>query len=92
MTIFQIDPNEPLSPELVLILPREARAHVLATLGAPTWPAPRPRTVETPTPPVEPFARALAVALCTRDVQLTLVFIGATLVTLAMSLVALAVR
>lgn|GEM_PF-1502765 len=32
--------HEPLSPELVLVLPLDVRAEVLASLGPPAWPEP----------------------------------------------------
>jgi hypothetical protein len=91
-TLAQLAPDEPLSPELVLVLPSELRAQALARLGAPVWPRPRLRVVEPPVTPVEPFARSLAVALVVRVGQLGLMFVGVTLLTLAMSVVAHAVR
>lgn len=92
MTISQLVPEEPLSPELVLVLAPEVRARVLASLGAPVWPAPRQRVVDAPAQPDEPFVRAVGVALAGRLVSLGLVFVAVTAVTLAMSLVAHAVR
>jgi hypothetical protein len=93
--IPQLAPDEPLSPELVLVLPPELRAAVLAGLGAPVRPAPRPRlrlapaTVSTVE---EPVARSLGELLAARLVQLGLIFVALTIVTLAMSLVAHAIR
>lgn len=92
MNIDEMAPDEPLSPELVLVLPPEVRAQVLAALGPPEWPVPRPRVAQTLPPPSEPFARSLGLALAARVMQLGLIFVAVTVVTLAMSLVAHAVR
>lgn len=43
-------PEEPLSPELVLVLPPELRARAIAALGEPVWPTPRPRRAERAAP------------------------------------------
>ena len=101
MDIDQLAPDEPLSPELVLILPPELRAQALARLGPPAWPKPRLRTVEPPAAPViplpvapatEPYGPTLGVLLVARVGQLALVFIAVTILVLAMSLVANAMR
>ena len=92
MDISQLAPDEPLSPELVLVLPPELRAQALARLGAPVWPAPRFRVIEAPTQPREPFARSLGVAVGARVAQLGLIFAAVTVATLAMWFVAHAVR
>jgi hypothetical protein len=89
--------DEPLSPELVLVLPPEERAQALAALGPPVWPlprlrvAPRPRPapVEPPKPPLAPSIRRLVAA---RLVSLGVIFVAATVITLALSLVAHALR
>jgi hypothetical protein len=90
----QLPPDEPLSPELVLVLSPELRAQALASLGAPVWPTPRPRV--SAAPPVvavrEPFARSLGVVMAARVMQLGLIFGAVTILTLAMSVVAHAVR
>jgi hypothetical protein len=104
-SIPQLAPDEPLSPELVLVLPPELRAQALAALGAPAWPKPRPpHALERPAPvpepapgrepaPVrEPFTRSVATVLAGRAVQFAVIFLTATAVTLAMALVAHAVR
>jgi hypothetical protein len=85
-------PDEPLSPELVLVLSPELRAQALASLGAPSWPAPRPRVAPRPTPIDEPFARSFGQLLLARAVQLGVIFLAVTLLTLALSLVAQAFR
>jgi hypothetical protein len=99
--IPQLAPDEPLSPELVLVLPPELRAAVLAGLGVPVRPAPRLRVIERPAQladPVgpaeaeEPVGRSLGELLAARVVQLGLIFVALTIVTLAMSLVAHAIR
>jgi hypothetical protein len=46
--IPQLAPAEPLSPELVLVLPAELRARAIAALGDPVWPEPRPRVAQVP--------------------------------------------
>ena len=93
MNIHQLASDEPLSPELVLVFSPELRAQVLARLGAPVWPTPPRRAVETGAPDVdEPFARSLGGMLVARVGQLALVFVLVTTLVLAMSLVAHAMR
>ena len=99
MNITQLPLDEPRSPELVLVLPPHLRAQALALLGPPVWPAPRLRVVEAPAPLVEapapldePFGRSLGGLLAARVVHLGVIFVAVTLVTLAMSVVAHAVR
>lgn len=46
MNLAELAPDEPLSPELVLVLPAELRARAIAALGDPTWPTPRPKPTE----------------------------------------------
>jgi len=84
-------PGEPLSPELVLVLPPELRAQVLARLPTPVWPPPRPRVLAV-SPVNEPVARTLGRIVVLRAAQLTQIFVAVTILTLAMSLVARAVR
>jgi hypothetical protein len=92
MTPDQLAADEPLSPELVLVLPPELRAQALARLGEPVWPKPRPRprrpSPVAPLPANESFARSLGKALGTRVLQLALIFAAVTIVTLALSAVA----
>lgn len=95
MTNPQLVPEEPLSPELVLVLPPERRAQVLATLPPPVWPAPKLRVVRRPEPVLvaedlaeESIGRALGRFLAARVVQLGVIFAAATILTLALSLVA----
>ncbi len=91
MNIHQLAPDEPLSPELVLVFSPELRAQVLAGLGLPVWPT--PQRVEAPGPEVgEPFARSLGGMLVARVGQLALVFVVVTTLVLAMSFVAHATR
>jgi hypothetical protein len=99
MTIPQLAPDEPLSPELVLVLPPERRAQVLASLAPPAWAAPTLRVVpraepaaEPPAVEDEPLGRAMGRFLAARVVQLGVIFAVATILTLALSLVAHAVR
>jgi hypothetical protein len=102
-SVPQLAPDEPLSPELVLVLSPELRAQALERLGPPVWPRPRLRVVEAspapvvrapvaPPAPAEPLRRSLGLTLVARVGQLGLIFVAVTLVTLAMSLVAHAVR
>ena len=99
--IRQLSPDEPLSPELVLVLSPELRAQALARLGAPVWPTPRPRAVKAPAlavaAPLAPSVRAprapsLGALLVARVGQLALIFVLVTVLILAMSLVANAMR
>ena len=101
MDIRQLSPDEPLSPELVLVLSPELRAQALARLGAPVWPTPRPRAVKAPAlavaAPLAPSVRAprapsLGALLVARVGQLALIFVLVTVLILAMSLVANAMR
>jgi hypothetical protein len=88
----QLAPDEPLSPELVLVLAPELRAQVLARLGAPVRPAPRPYLREAPASPAEPFGSSLADVVAARLAHLGLIFLLVTMVVLAMSLVAHVLR
>ena len=96
MTNTQIAPDEPLSPELVLVLSPEERAQVLAALGPPVWPIPRLRVVARPAPVEEPFDEPLGPSLkrlvAARLVSLGVIFVAATVLTLTLSLVAHALR
>ena len=93
MDIDQLAPDEPLSPELVLVLSPELRAQAVARLGPPAWPRPRPRTVEAPVAALdEPVGPSLGALLVARVGQLALVFVAVTILVLAMSLVANAMR
>jgi hypothetical protein len=93
VNIHQLAPDEPLSPELVLVLSPELRAQALAHLGAPVWPTPRPRTVEAPAPAIAaPLAPSLGAMLVARVGQLALIFVAVTILILSMSLVANAMR
>jgi hypothetical protein len=104
VTVDQLAPDEPLSPEVVLVLPPELRAQALATLGPPFWQAPRWRAIPPPTstlltlelPSAAPFpapvsehsAPSLARKIAARVVQLAVIFVAVTALTLAMSAVA----
>lgn len=93
MDIGQLAPDEPLSPELVLVLAPELRAQVLAGLPAPIWATQRRRAVSAQAPVVDgPFERSLGAILVARVAHLALIFVVVTVLTLAMSLVAQAVR
>ena len=91
MNLPPLAPDEPLSPELVLVLPPELRAQVLARLPAPVWPSPRPR-VRAVSPVGDPVARILGRILVSRAAQLAQIFVAITILTLAMSVVARACR
>ena len=93
MNVHQLAPNEPLSPELVLVLTPELRAQALARLGPPVWPTPRRRAVDSPALAVpESLAPSLGAMVGARVLQLALVFVAVTILVLAMSLVANAMR
>jgi len=92
MNIDQLAPGEPLSPELVLVLPPELRANVLAQLDPPEWAQPRP-SARAPTPPPEnSLTRTLGAVLLPRVAQLMLTFVVVTVLTLSLTAVANAVR
>jgi hypothetical protein len=84
------------------VLPAELRAQVLADLGSPVWATPRPKrptlepkhpTIEVLSTPIDaPFAPGLGAMLLARVGQLALIFVVVTLLVLAMSLVANAMR
>ena len=94
MSALHLSPDEPLSPELVLVLPPELRAQALARLGPPRWPTPRRRAVVEASAPavLEPLAPSLGALLVARVGQLALIFIAVTILVLTMSLVANAMR
>jgi len=92
LNVDQLAPNEPLSPELVLVLSPQLRAQALAKLGAPVWPTPRPRIAVASTLIDEPFAQSLGEIVVGRVIQLGLIFVLVTALTLVMSVVAHAVR
>jgi hypothetical protein len=116
VSIPPLEPDEPLSPELVLVLPPELRAQALARLGAPSWPTPRPRRPEPALPALrraaqpsaataervapapaapavrEPLVRSVVTLVAARTLQLALIFVAVTILTLALSLVAQAFR
>jgi len=99
-SLDHLAPDEPLSPELVLVLPPALRAQAIARLGPQTWPKPSPRFPdrlpelargEIPVPVEESVVRAVGALAAARVVQLALIFAAVTIFTLAMSVVAQAV-
>ena len=111
MTDPSLTPDEPLSPELVLVLPPEQRARVIEALGPPVRHLPplrvaaRPapvvdpaeassplRVVARPAPVEEPVEPSLMRLVAARLVSLGVIFVVATIATLALSLVAHALR
>jgi hypothetical protein len=93
MTSDLLAPGEPLSPELVLVLPPELRAKALACLGPPVWAKPPAPPVPAPPPPAEEsLTRALGAVLLPRVAQLALFFASVTVLTLILSGVASAFR
>jgi hypothetical protein len=92
VNVNRIAPDEPLSPELVLVLPSQTRAQVLASLGPPLRPLPRPRVSSPTSPPRDSLARSLGTLVLARAVQLGVIFAAVTSLTLAMALVAHAFR
>jgi hypothetical protein len=93
VTIPQLALDEPLSPELVLVLPPELRAQVLTGLREPVPLVPPPREPEVAAPDDgEPFEQSLGRLLASRMVMLGLIFTALTLVIVALALVARAVR
>ena len=93
MNVHQLTPEEPLSPELVLVFSPELRAQALAFLPAPVWATPPRRAEEISAAAVaEPFEPSLGALLVSRVVQLAVVFAAVTVLVLTMSLVANAMR
>ena len=91
MDVPRFAPDEPLSPELVLVLPPELRAQVLARLPAPVWAPPWPRVLAV-SPAGDPVARTLGRIVVSRAAQLAQIFVALTILTFAMSIVAHALR
>ena len=92
MNIDQLAPDEALSPELVLVLSPAQRAQALARLGPPVWPTPRRSVTPVERPADDPFERSLGEIVVMRALQLVVIFVAVTAVTLAMSLAAHAYR
>lgn len=100
MDVDRLAPDEPLSPELVLVFSAELRAQAVASLGPPAWPEPRPRAPEfagaadyglarQTAPSLDlPRRGILGLAVGARIAQLGLVFVVVTILTLGLSLVA----
>ena len=84
--------DEPLSPELVLVLSPALRAQAVARLGPPVWPTPRRRLAVVEAPAAAPFTRSLGEIVVARVVQLGVIFVAVTVLTVAMSLAAHAFR
>lgn len=87
MYAISLAPDEPLSPELVLVLPPELRAQALARLRAPAWAQPRARGLTAPL-----ATRTLGRIVVARAVQLAQIFLAITILILAMSAIAKAIR
>jgi hypothetical protein len=92
VTVDQLTPEEPLSPELVLVLPPELRAQALAGLCPPVWPKARPRVAAAPPLAQESLTRTFGAVLVARVAQLVLIFVAVAALTLMLSPVANAVR
>jgi hypothetical protein len=93
----QLAADEPLSPELVLVLPPALRAEAIARLqsvaGSTLRPAapPAARATEA-TAGGASFGRALAALAAARLLQLATIFLAVSALTLVLSVVAQAVR
>jgi hypothetical protein len=92
VSVNHLAADEALSPELVLVLPPALRAQAVARLGPPVWPTPRLRLVSAEAPAAEPFERSLGLIFVARVIQLGVIFVAATLLTIAMALTAHALR
>lgn len=92
MTVDQLAPDEALSPELVLVLSPALRAQAVARLGAPVWPTPRRRLSTLEARVADPFERSLGQILVVRVVQLGVIFVALTALTVAMAVAAHALR
>jgi hypothetical protein len=85
----QLVAGEQFSPELVLVLPPECRARVIASMPPPAWATPRRHAPRAPLPARrEPWAQALGAVVLARVAPLALIFVAGTILTLAMSVVA----
>ena len=96
MNIDQLAPEEPLSPELVLVLPPELRAQAVARLPPPIWPT-RSSIGAAPALADDSLAddssmRLLGIVLFARVAQLIVIFVAVTALTLVLAAVANAVR
>jgi hypothetical protein len=92
VTVDQLAPDEALSPELVLVLSPALRAQAVARLGAPVWPTPRRRVSALEEPSADPYERSLGQILVVRVVQLGVIFVAFTALTVAMAAAAQALR
>jgi hypothetical protein len=92
VNIDQLAPEEPLSPELVLVLPPELRATALQRLPSPVWSKPPPPARAPAAAAEDWLARDLAAVLLPRLTQLVLIFVAVTALTLLLSAVADAIR
>jgi hypothetical protein len=92
VSMQQVALEEPLSPELVLVLPPELRAQAIDRLGAARWSTPRPGPVTGDLPRTDSLIRTVGVVVSGRVIQLALVFIAVAALTLVLSAVANAVR
>ena len=92
MTVDQLAPDEALSPELVLVLSPALRAQAVARLGPPVWPKPQRRVTAVEPSAADPFSRSLGQIVVARLIQLGVTFVAVTILVLAMSLVANAMR
>ena len=92
VTVDQLAPEEPLSPELVLVLPPDLRAQALARLAPPVWPKAQAPVAATPPLARESLTRTFGTVLVARMAQLVLIFVVVTALTLLLSAVANAVR
>jgi hypothetical protein len=92
VTIDELAPEEPLSPELVLVLPPELRAAALARLPLPVWPEARPRTALGPPRAKRSPSHTVATLLLSRVAQLMLIFLSVSALVLILAAVANAVR
>ena len=86
-----LTPDEPLSPELVLVLPPELRAQALARLLAPVWAQPQARVLAAPSARYA-VTRTLGRIVVSRAAQLAQIFLAITILILAMSVIANAIR
>jgi hypothetical protein len=92
VNVDHLAPDEALSPELVLVLSPALRAQALARLGPPGRPIPLRRATAPEPPAADPLTRSLGQILVARVVQLGVMFVAVTFLTLAMSLAAHAFR
>jgi hypothetical protein len=88
VTVDRLAPEEPLSPELVLVLPAELRTEALARTPPPIWLEARPPVAVPPPSSQQSLTRMLATVFLPRVAQFMLIFVLVTVLILTLATVA----